>query len=211
MCESIAGLQAVSSGAILFQHVDLKGLTPREIIKKGISMSFVPEDRLGMGLVGSMGMADNLLLKKYQNQPGAFLTRKQAAALSEQLIEQLNIVTPGIGTPVRQLSGGNVQKVLLGREIASEPSLLITAYPVRGLDINSSMTIYRLLDEQKARGVAILYIGEDLDVLLELCDRIMVLCGGKVTGIVSAKSVNKEMLGLMMTGSTYEEASHHAS
>ncbi len=105
---------------------------------------------------------------------------------------------------MKRLSGGNVQKVLLGREIASDPKILITAYPVRGLDINSSMTIYHLLNEQKMRGVGILFIGEDLDVLLELCDRIMVLCGGVVTGLADAKTVTKEQLGLMMTGCRLE-------
>ena len=115
-------------------------------------------------------------------------------------MEKLSIVTPGVETPVRLLSGGNVQKVLLGREIESEPNLLITAYPVRGLDINSSYTIYDLLNEQKKKGVAVMFIGEDLDVLLELSDRILVLCHGQITGVADARSVTKEHLGLMMTG-----------
>ncbi len=209
LCEAIVGLQQISGGAILHRHVNLVGMNTRDIIKRGISMSFIPEDRLGMGLVGGMGMVDNLLLKEYQNQPGVTVKRKPVHKLAHDLIKRLSIVTPGISTPVRQLSGGNVQKVLLGREIASNPRILITAYPVRGLDINSSMTIYRLLNEQKAKGVGILYIGEDLDVLLELCDRIMVMCGGKVTGVVDARKATKEMLGLMMTGSSFEEAMAH--
>ena len=206
LCEAIAGLQPIAGGAILCQHVSLEGLSPREIIRRGVSMSFIPEDRLGMGLVPSMGMVDNMLLKEYQNQPGALVDRAPARDLANRLVKELNISTPSIHTPVRKLSGGNVQKVLLGREIASNPRILITAYPVRGLDINSSMTIYRMLNEQKQKGVAVLYIGEDLDVLLELCDRIMVLCGGKVTGIVPAQEVTKEQLGLMMTGASMEEA-----
>ena len=206
LCEAIAGLQPIQAGAILCEHISLEGLTPREIIQRGVSMSFIPEDRLGMGLVPSMGMVDNMLLKEYRNQKGALVNREPAKKLALRLVDELNISTPGIYTPVRKLSGGNVQKVLLGREIASNPRLLITAYPVRGLDINSSMTIYRMLNEQKQKGVAILYIGEDLDVLLELCDRIMVLCSGKVTGIVRAEEVTKEQLGLMMTGSSLEEA-----
>ncbi len=206
LCEAIAGLQPIAGGAILCEHVSLEGLSPREIIRKGISMSFIPEDRLGMGLVASMGMVDNMLLKNYQNRPGALVDREPARKLADELVKQLNISTPSIYTPVRKLSGGNVQKVLLGREIASNPRILITAYPVRGLDINSSMTIYRMLNEQKQKGVAVLYIGEDLDVLLELCDRVMVLCGGKVTGIVDTSCVTKEQVGLMMTGATMEEA-----
>ena len=121
------------------------------------------------------------------------------------MINALDIVTPGVFTPISLLSGGNVQKVLLGREIASSPSVLLVAYPVRGLDINSSYTIYDLLNEQKKKNVAILYIGEDLDVLLELCDRIMVLCGGKVSGIVDAKKTSKDKLGLMMVHADSEK------
>ena len=110
-----------------------------------------------------------------------------------------SVNTPGVTTPVRRLSGGNVQKVLVGREISSAPTVLLTAYAVRGLDINSSYTIYDLINKQKERGVAVIYVGEDLDVLLELCDRILVLCGGKVSGIVDGKDAEKNTIGLMMT------------
>ncbi len=202
LCEAIAGLLPVEGGAILFEDKNIEGLPPRTIIDKGISMSFIPEDRLGMGLVASMGMVDNLLLKDYNKGKGPLVRRAPARVLAQKLIERLGIVTPGLYTPVRRLSGGNVQKVLLGREIASQPQLLITAYPVRGLDIHSSYTIYDLLNEQKQKGVAVLFIGEDLDVLLELCDRILVLCGGKKMGLVDAKSVTKAELGLMMTGNS---------
>ena len=200
LCEAIAGLQKVREGAVLYRKENIVGKSPREIIKKGISMSFIPEDRLGMGLAASMGMVDNMLLKSYQAGKGPFVRRKNAKELSRRLIQELDIVTPGIDTPVRQLSGGNVQKVLLGREIESNPNVLITAYAVRGLDINSSYTIYDALNTQKKKGVGVLFIGEDLDVMLELCDRIMVLCHGRVTGIVDARSATKEQLGLMMTG-----------
>ena len=109
------------------------------------------------------------------------------------------VKTPSIDTPVRKLSGGNVQKVLVGREIASAPKVLLTAYAVRGLDINSSHTIYDLINQQKQKGVAVSYVGEDLDVLLELCDRILVLCAGKVSGIVPGRNAIKKDLGMMMT------------
>ncbi|HWP79955.1 MAG TPA: ABC transporter ATP-binding protein [Candidatus Acidoferrum sp.] len=207
LCEAIAGLTKASKGAALYKKENLLGKTPAEIIGLGISMSFVPEDRLGMGLVSGMGMVDNMLLKTYRENKGPFIDRGPAKALAESLVDKLGIVTPGVEVPVRLLSGGNVQKVLLGREIESGPDLLITAYPVRGLDINSSSTVYDLLNEQKGRGVAVMYIGEDLDVLLELSDRIMVLCHGRVTGIADAKTVTKEQIGLMMTGTTYEEVS----
>lgn len=205
LCEAIAGLYPISSGSIEYKGENIVGKNPRDIIKMGISMSFIPEDRLGMGLVASMGMVDNLILKEYQNQKGVFIEKKTAKNLAQKLINKLEISTPGINHPVRQLSGGNIQKVLLGREIESNPDLLITAYPVRGLDINASYTIYDLLNEQKEKGVGILYIGEDLDVLIELCDRIMVICNGRITGIAEASKITKEQLGLMMAGEQMEK------
>jgi ABC-type uncharacterized transport system ATPase subunit len=199
LCEAIAGLLPVKKGAILYHNENLVGKSPEEIIKLGISMSFIPEDRLGMGLAASMSIVDNMLLKRYNEGKGPFVSKKGARELARRLVKQLDIATPSVDTPVRRLSGGNVQKVLLGREIESQPNVLITAYAVRGLDINSSYTIYDALNEQKQKGVGILFIGEDLDVMLELCDRIMVLCHGRITGIVDTKEVTKEQLGLLMT------------
>ena len=206
LCESIAGLIPVDKGAILHNKENIVGKSPREIANLGISLGFVPEDRLGMGLVASMGMVDNILLKTYDKNKGIFIDRKPARKMAEELVKKPEVVTPGVDTPVRLMSGGNVQKVLLGREIESNPSVLVTAYPVRGLDINSSYTIYDLLNEQKKKGVAVLFIGEDLDVLLQISDRIMVMCHGEATGIVDAKTTTKEDLGLMMAGKRREEA-----
>ncbi len=200
LCETIAGLMPAQKGAILYQKENIIGKSPSEIIHLGISMSFVPEDRLGMGLVASMGMVENVLLKSYNDKKGIFVDRKPAKELAQKLKDKLQIVTPNIETPVRLMSGGNVQKVLLGREIESNPNLLITAYPVRGLDINSSHTVYDLLNEQKAKNVAVIFIGEDLDVLLSLCDKILVLCHGEITGLVNAADVTKEEIGRLMTG-----------
>ena len=206
LCEAIAGLYPSIGGSVLYsvEHEGtmvkerILGLKPDEISKKGIAMAYVPEDRLGMGLVAGMDMTDNVMLRSYKDRKGIFVDRKTPKALAEKLIEELEIVTPGVSTPVGRLSGGNVQKVLLGREIACSPSVLIVAYPVRGLDINSSYRIYDLLNEQKKKGVAVIFIGEDLDVLMEISDRLMVLCGGKVSGIVDPKEVTKEEIGLMM-------------
>ena len=206
LCESIAGLIPVDKGAILHNKENIVGKSPREIANLGISLGFVPEDRLGMGLVASMGMVDNILLKTYDKNKGIFIDRKPARKMAEELVKKLEVVTPGVDTPVRLMSGGNVQKVLLGREIESNPSVLVTAYPVRGLDINSSYTIYDLLNEQRKKGIAVLFIGEDLDVLLQISDRIMVMCHGEATGIVDAKTTTKEDLGLMMAGKRREEA-----
>lgn len=201
LCEAIAGIRPVKSGAITHEGESLVGLPPREIIQKGVSMSFIPEDRLGMGLVPSMSITDNMMLKTYNDGKSFFVDRKSARERAVALIEKLDIVTPSSETPVRRLSGGNVQKVLVGREIESGPNVIVTAYPVRGLDINSSYVIYDILNEQKQKGTGILFIGEDLDVMLALCDKIMVLCHGKVMGIVHANKTTKEELGLMMTGS----------
>ena len=201
LCEALVGLQPIEGGSVLLDNKRIDGLSPREIITRGVSMSFIPEDRLGMGLAGGLSMYDNLMLKNYRDQKGFFLRRKDAKALARKMIDQLEISTPSINTAVRKLSGGNVQKVLLGRELNANPRVLITAYPVRGLDINSSMTIYNILNEQKRNGVGVLFIGEDLDVLLALCDRVMVLCNGHVSAIVDSKFATKELVGLKMTGS----------
>ncbi len=199
LCEAIAGLMPIKEGAILFKKKNIENMSPRQIFKAGISMSFIPEDRLGMGLAASMGIVDNMLLKTYQDSPGPFVEKKEARKMAETITKKLNISASGMDAPVSRMSGGNVQKVLLGREIESKPQVLITAYPVRGLDINTSYAIYDALNEQKAAGTGVLFICEDLDVMLELCDRIMVLCHGRVTGIVDAKNTTKEELGLLMT------------
>ncbi len=208
LLESIAGLQKTADGAsVIFSDPEtgedkqLIGTNPKKIRELGVHLSFVPEDRLGMGLVGSMGMTENMMLKNYSDGKSLFLDRKQSKALAERILTELEVVTPGINTPVRRLSGGNVQKVLVGREIAAAPTVLMTAYAVRGLDINTSYTIYNLLNEQKKSGVAVIYVGEDLDVLLQLCDRIMVLCGGKITGIVDGRTATKEQVGALMVKS----------
>ncbi len=204
LLESIAGLTPTESGSISFindsgDRKELIGKDPLEIAETGITLSFVPEDRLGMGLVGNMDLTGNMMLRSYRQGRSAFTDRLFPKNLAERVVEDLEVLTPGITTPVRRLSGGNVQKVLVGREIASAPSVLLTAYAVRGLDINSSYTIYDLLNQQKKRGVAVVYVGEDLDVLLALCDRIVVLCGGKVSGILDGKTADKNEVGLMMT------------
>lgn len=255
LCEAIAGLRKVESGGIYHEGESIVGLSPKEITHKGIAMSFIPEDRLGMGLAPSLSITDNMMLKNYQDrmpaaeesgesaeapdadlavqteEPGAapvaqkkngckvflrragdrigrflnrycgFVDRKRARQQAEQIIQELDIVTPSTETPVRRLSGGNLQKVLLGREILIQPNVLITAYPVRGLDINSSYLIYDILNREKKGGTGILFIGEDLDVMLALCDKIMVLCQGRLMGVVHAEKTNKEELGLMMAGS----------
>ena len=205
LLEAIAGLQKLDSGAVLYANPqtgkmdNLGTKTPLQIRELGVRLSFVPEDRLGMGLVGNMDIVDNMMLRSYRKGKSLFLERKAPRDLAEKIIEELEVVTPGASTPVRRLSGGNVQKVLVGREIAASPTVLMAAYPVRGLDINSSYTIYNLLNQQKEKGVAVIFVGEDLDVLLELCDRILVIGSGRITGLVDARTTTKEEIGLLMT------------
>ena len=200
LCEAIAGLRKIEKGMMIHQGENIATMSPKQILEKGISMSFIPEDRLGMGLAPSLSITDTMILKTYSEGISPLVNRKKGREEAEKVIRDLGVVTPSTETPVRRLSGGNVQKVLLGREIKSGPNVIITAYPVRGLDINSSYLIYDILNQQKMKDVGVLFIGEDLDVMLSLCDKIMVLCHGKVMGIVKAKNTSKEELGLMMTG-----------
>ena len=207
LLEAIAGLQHLDSGDILYHDPktqkteDLRDKTPLQIRDLGVRLSFVPEDRLGMGLVGNMDIIDNMMLRSYEKGKSVFINRQPPRALADEVIKSLEVATPSATTPVRKLSGGNVQKVLVGREIAASPTVLMAAYPVRGLDINSSYMIYNLLNKQKENGAAVIFVGEDLDVLLELCDRILVINAGAVTGIVDARSATKEQIGLLMTKS----------
>ena len=205
LCEMIAGLQKAAGGDIIFDGNSILGLSPHAILKKGISMSFVPEDRLGMGLVAGMSLTDNVILKSYNRNPGPFLDRKFARSLAQQIVQDFDISTPSVHHQVKKLSGGNIQKVLLGREIWLNPRVLITAYPVRGLDIGASYNIYHILNEQKKKGVAVLFIGEDLDVLKSISDRLMVIHNGEIIDIVDPETVTKEDIGLMMLGHRKEE------
>ena len=204
LLESVAGLQEVQSGSIRLllddgKEMELSQMDSIAINEAGISLAFVPEDRIGMGLVGDMDMTDNMMIRSYRNGKGPFLERKKPRELAQRIKEKLEVMTPSISAPVRQMSGGNVQKVLVGREIAQSPKVLMVAFPTRGVDVNTSHVIYGLLNEQKKKGVAVVCVIEDLDVVLELCDRIAVLCGGKISGVVDGRSATKDGIGLLMT------------
>ncbi len=205
LLETIAGLTHPDTGEIIYHNPktgtseNLRDKDPVAIRELGVRLSFVPEDRLGMGLVGNMDIIDNMMLRSYRKGHSMFVDRKKPKDLANRIVEELEVATTSTHTPVRRLSGGNVQKVLVGREIAASPTVLMAAYPVRGLDINSSYTIYGLLTKQKENGVAVVFVGEDLDVLVEICDRIMVICGGRVTGILPGRNTTKEEIGILMT------------
>ena len=215
LLEAIAGLRKVDEGSVIYspegKHPEeLVGKSPMEIKDAGVALAFVPEDRLGMGLVGGMGMTGNMMLRSWNKSKGFFVDTKTARKLAKEVYDYLEVVTPDIEYPVRKLSGGNVQKVLVGREIATSPSVLMSAYAVRGLDINTSYVIYNLMADQKAKGTAVIFVGEDLDVLIDLCDRILVLCGGQVSGIVDARTTTKEQIGLLMTSVGGKEGKENA-
>lgn len=199
LAEAIAGLRRAEAGSIKIDQEETKGKTAREMIDLGVS--FVPEDRLGMGLIGTMDMADNLILKDYRKSPirrGIFIDKQKAKERASAVIEQFDVKIANSNGAIKSLSGGNLQKILLGREILEEPKILIAAYPVRGLDIGTTEAVYNLLLEQRDRGCAIIFISEDLDEIMELSDRIMVMEGGKTTGIVKPEDTSVEEIGRMM-------------
>ena len=205
LCESIAGITTVHKGQIKLGDINIENKPPRKIATLGVGVSFVPEDRLGMGLIPNYNMVDNLMLKTFNTQKSLFLDRKDTIEHAKNLIKKLNIKPKNYDLPLVHFSGGNIQKILLGRELELQPKILLVAYPTRGLDIASSHLIYELLNEQKQKGIGILYIAEDLDVLLDISDRVMVMCQGKNIGIIDRqkqknKEFDKEEIGLMMTG-----------
>ena len=204
LLEAIAGLQKTEAGSIKYidddgKEEELLKLDPLAIQKLGVCLSFVPEDRLGMGLVAGMDLSNNMMLRSFREGKSIFTNRKKPTELAKEVVDDLKVSTPSIKTEVRKLSGGNVQKILVGREISTSPKVLLTAYAVRGLDINSSYMIYDLINQQKKNGVAVVFVGEDLDVLLQLSDRILVLCDGQVSGVIPGVGADKNEVGLMMT------------
>ena len=199
LCEAISGIQK-ATGSVRLKGTELIGLDPKAMRKKDIQIGFVPEDRLGMGLANGLSISENVVLRTYRSGKSIFLDRKEELRQANDLVERYNISASGVQQAIQSLSGGNIQKVLLGREINRNTDFLMVAYPVRGLDIGASDFIYERLNEEKKKGVAILMIGEDLDVLLGICDRIAVLHSGRLMDVVDAKTATKEQLGLLMMG-----------
>jgi len=210
LCETITGMQK-ATGSVQLKGTELIGMDPRAMMKQQIRIGFVPEDRLGMGLAAGLSISDNIALRSYRSEKGLFLNKKEENIQAVDLIKNYNVSTSGGNQAIQSLSGGNIQKVLLGREIDRGADFFIAAYPVRGLDIGASNFIYEKLNEEKKKGVAILFIGEDLDVLLGICDRIAVLHSGELMGVVEAKTTTKEQLGLLMMGQKLEGTEYAAN
>jgi len=163
----------------------------------------VPEDRLGTGVAPSLSIADNTVLKSYRGpdmSAGPFLRRARIVRRATELIAQYGVHAPGPETPARDLSGGNLQKVVIGREFAGEPRVLVVAAPTRGLDVGAIETVHALLRGAAARGVGILMISEDLDEILALADRVLVMYEGAIVGERSGAGADVEELGMLMAG-----------
>lgn len=207
LAEVITGLRRSNDGKIVINGTEITNLSPRRIIDHGVAL--VPEDRLDTGLVPNMNAVDNFLLKVYRKggwNQGPFINHRKAALWVKRLIDRFEIKMSSLDAPVKVMSGGNLQKLLLAREITSQPELLIAVYPVRGLDIKATEAIHQLLLEQREKGVAILLISEDLEEIFKLSDRIGVLCGGSITGIKEAEMTDVEEIGLLMMGGMGELA-----
>ncbi|MGF7048975.1 simple sugar transport system ATP-binding protein [Paenibacillus sp. DS2015] len=205
LAEVLTGTRAKSGGTVEYDGRQIQKSSVRHLIEGGIA--HIPENRMKSGLAGSLGAVDNLLLKSYRQRERSifgFLRKKHNEQWSRDMIEQFDVVTPALHTPVRQLSGGNQQKLLFAREVEQNPQLMIAVHPTQGLDIAASESVCDLLLNLRNRGSGILLISEDLDELLEMCDRIVVLYDGTVNGEVTREEANKETLGLYMAGMTKE-------
>jgi ABC-type uncharacterized transport system ATPase subunit len=205
LAEAVVGIRSVTEGQILVDGTDVTNKPPREAIERGVS--YIPADRIGAGLVVNLSVAENLILKRYRKPPichGFFLDAEAISAHAEELVREYDVMTPGIQTRTRLLSGGNLQKLILAREISSQPALMVAVYPTRGLDVGATEAVRRLLLEERDAGGGILLISEDLDELLSMSDRIAVLYEGRIMGVRDSEEASIEELGLMMAGTALE-------
>ncbi|MEI6308245.1 MAG: ABC transporter ATP-binding protein [bacterium] len=201
LAEVITGLRPATSGKVVVNGKDVTNNSPRQVIDQGVA--HIPEDRKGTGTAPNLCVLDNLMLKCYRVEPfrnGPLLNLSRIREFAQKLVKQFQISTPSLETPVRLLSGGNVQKLILAREIATFSELMIAVHPTRGLDVGATEDVRQMLLEQRSKGAAILLISEDLDELLALCDRIDVIYEGKFMGEVPAEADQIETIGLMMAG-----------
>ena len=201
LAEVITGLRATTAGKISIGGTQLPAGDSRAAIDLGVA--YVPEDRMGTGISPNLSIAENLMLKSYRGKTmraGPLLSSRKANANAKEMIARFDVRAPGPRTLVRQLSGGNIQKVLLARELSSEPRVLVAASPTRGLDVGATQYVRRVLAETAQQGVAVVMVSEDLDEIFELSDRIAVFYNGRIVGIVPAAGANRQQIGLMMAG-----------
>ncbi|MGH2541406.1 MAG: ABC transporter ATP-binding protein, partial [Ardenticatenaceae bacterium] len=205
LAEIITRLRPVAEGQMWIGEREITHASPLDAIRAGVG--HIPADRLGMGLAGNMTVADNLIMKGYRREPlsnGQVLSPRAIRGYARRLVDLFRIATPSVRTPVRTLSGGNLQKAILARELDAAPRLLVAVHPTRGLDIGAMESVHQHLLAQRSAGTAILLISEDLDELLVLADRIAVLYEGRIMGIVDAEAAEVEEIGLMMAGESIQ-------
>ena len=203
LTEAVAGLRKVQAGRITVNGEDVTRMSIRKHIDKGVS--FIPEDRLSMGLVPALDLTENIILKHFgwkKFSSRGILKRKEIEKATREYIEKYEIKTAGIHSLVGLMSGGNQQKLLVAREVNQEPSLLVASYPVRGLDIGATEAIHRILLEESRKGTAILLISEELDELFQLADRIGVMCDGNMMAILDREQADYDTIGKLMSGET---------
>lgn len=198
LAEVISGLRDATGGQILVGNKDFTHMSPRKFIEAGVSL--IPEDRLGTGLIPNLGIMENVLLKKYRQMDSFFINYSPVKAESAQMVKDFEVKVGDFNAPVKLMSGGNLQKLLLAREVSTNPHLIVAVYPVRGLDIGATEAVRSLLLSQKAQGKGVLLISEDLDEIMRLSDRIVVLFEGEIMGEVSSVQATREEIGSMMTG-----------
>jgi len=205
LAEVLIGLRKVANGNVKIGGVDVTNSSPREMAD--MSVGFIPEDRVGVGLVMNLPILNNAILKEYRNfSNGPFLDYTAASTYAERIIKEFGVKTPNMRYPTKTLSGGNLQKLILARELARDPRLLIASQPTRGLDVGATEEIRSRLIEERSHGRGVLLISEDLDEILSLSDRIAVMFEGQIMGIVQAEDAKLEDIGLMMAGSKRMEA-----
>ena len=202
LVEAIVGLRKPVKGSVRIGGVEVSGRSPREILSLGVS--FIPEDRVGVGIVPDLSVEENLILRSYFKPPfskGLMLDTSYISRWSEGLMKEYNIVAPGLKTPAGVLSGGNVQRLILARELSYKPKLIVASHPTYGLDLAATEYIRSLLASQRDRGAAVLLVSEDLEEIMALSDRIAVMFEGElVGGVMNASEVDSEKLGEMMCG-----------
>jgi simple sugar transport system ATP-binding protein len=205
LAEVISGLRPAHGGSIRICGKDLTSVPPRRVIEEKVA--YIPEDRKGVGTVGNLSISDNLILKTYRNPPfcsGTFLNHRFIHDYAKSLVEKFQVITPSLETPAKLLSGGNLQRLILAREISCSPRLMIAVHPTRGLDVSATESVHRMLLEEREKGAAVLLISEDLEELTALSDRLAVIYEGEIMGIVDPKDVTLEDIGLMMAGKRRE-------
>jgi simple sugar transport system ATP-binding protein len=201
LAQVITGLRPITSGQILLDGEDVTHASPKERMDK--SMAYIPEERMRDGVIAEFTVAENLILREHNHPPFAqrgFLDLNAISTLSDELIDNFSVKTPSQETLVKNLSGGNIQKLVLARELSRKPDTLIAAQPTRGLDIGATEYVHLRLLEQREKGTATLLISEDLDEILALSDRIAVIFEGEIMGVIDRADATPEKIGLLMAG-----------